>query len=103
MYAKFFRSTPAAAPRGQSAREAPMSWSSKIRRFHRGTAVVFTVVVAIIFAILGAGKEPLFWLYYVPLLPLALLFLSGSYMFLRPYVAKRRGDRPQNQNERKTA
>jgi hypothetical protein len=28
---------------------------------------------------------------YVPLLPLALLFLSGVYLFVLPYVAKRRG------------
>jgi hypothetical protein len=30
------------------------------------------------------------WLYYLPLVPLFLLMFSGLYMFVLPYLAKRR-------------
>jgi len=30
------------------------------------------------------------WIAYSPLLPLALLMLSGLYMYFQPYVARRR-------------
>ena len=36
------------------------------------------------------------WVTYAPLLPLALLLLTGLYLFLLPYFAKRRGVRPSN-------
>ena len=37
---------------------------------------------------LAAGRQPPQWVYYVPLLPLALLVLSGLYMFFAPYTAR---------------
>jgi hypothetical protein len=60
--------------------------SAWIRQFHRWTSVVFTAVVAAIFAALGAGVEPPQWIYFLPLLPLALLMLTGLYMFVLPYT-----------------
>jgi hypothetical protein len=71
-----------------------LTWSKRIRQFHRWMAVIFTTVVAAIFITLGLGKEPAYWLYYVPLLPLALLWMSGSYMFVLPYATNRRGAAP---------
>jgi ABC-type polysaccharide/polyol phosphate export permease len=60
-----------------------------IRRFHRGVAVAFTLtVVATVVAL--ARENPIEWMSYVPLLPLALLFLTGIYLFLLPYLRKRR-------------
>lgn len=60
-----------------------------IRKFHCWVAVAFTVtVIATIIALVQ--KEPIVWVSYTPLLPLALLFLTGAYMFFLPYVAKRR-------------
>ncbi len=50
-------------------------------------------VVAAIFIALGIGQQPAQWVYLLPLLPLALLALSGLYMFVLPYAVKRRGGR----------
>jgi heme A synthase len=66
-----------------------------IRQFHRWVAVAFTLSV-IATSIALAQKEPIVWMSYVPLLPLALLFFTGVYLFVLPYVLKRRGGQPTN-------
>jgi hypothetical protein len=58
-----------------------------IRQIHRWLSIIFTAVVAAIFIALGIGKEPAYWVYLSPLLPLALLMLTGLYMFVLPYAA----------------
>jgi hypothetical protein len=60
-----------------------------IRQLHRWLAVAFTVTV-IATTVALAQEEPVVWVSYVPLLPLALLFFSGLYLFALPYLAKRR-------------
>jgi membrane protein CcdC involved in cytochrome C biogenesis len=65
-----------------------VNWSSWIRQFHRWTSIIFTASVIAIFAMLGAGREPAEWVYYLPLPPLFLLMVSGLYMFFRPYFRK---------------
>jgi hypothetical protein len=62
-----------------------------VRQFHRWMSIIFSVVVAGIFAMLGLGQEPAQWVYFLPLPPLALLMFSGLYMFFLPYAARRRG------------
>lgn len=63
-----------------------------VRQAHRWVAVVFTVsVIATTVALMQA--EPVIWVSYVPLFPLALLFLTGAYMFVLPYTARRRAAR----------
>jgi hypothetical protein len=64
--------------------------SKFIRQFHRWTSAVFVLVVVAIFAMLGIGQQPAQWIYYVPLIPLFLLMITGIYMFLLPYFPKRR-------------
>ena len=66
-----------------------MHWNHLIRQLHRWLSIVFTAVVTGIFITLGTGKEPVLWVYYLPLFPLALLMLSGLYLFVLPYVIKR--------------
>ena len=71
-----------------------MSWevrmNNRIRQFHRwGSAAFVLSVVATMVAL--AQKEPILWVSYLPLLPLALLAISGIYMFFLPYAAKWRG------------
>jgi len=62
--------------------------SKWIRQFHRWVSAAFVLsVVATTVAL--AQKEPIIWVSYVPLLPLALLALSGLYLFALPYVARR--------------
>jgi hypothetical protein len=65
-----------------------MTLSSRIRQFHRWVSIAFTVVVAGIFIAMGAGKQPPQWVFLTPLAPLALLALSGLYLFALPYAVK---------------
>ncbi|MEV0217044.1 hypothetical protein [Micromonospora sp. ALFpr18c] len=37
-----------------------------------------------------AQDDPIVWVSYVPLLPLALLLFTGLYLFALPYLSKRR-------------
>jgi FtsH-binding integral membrane protein len=64
--------------------------SKFIRAFHRWMSLVFALIVAAIFVMLGMGQQPEQWIYYTPLPPLFVLMLSGLYMFFQPYVAKAR-------------
>jgi heme A synthase len=71
---------------GASSEEVQMSkW---IRQFHRWMSIAFTAAVIVTFITL-AQKEPMVWVSYAPLLPLALLLLTGLYLFVLPYAAKR--------------
>ena len=70
-----------------------MNWNKWIRQIHRWLSIAFTVTVIANFVALGfgAGKQPPAWVTYSPLFPLAILLLTGLYMFVLPYVARRRG------------
>ncbi|WP_162913052.1 hypothetical protein [Rhodospirillaceae bacterium SYSU D60014] len=70
-----------------------MNWSKWIRQIHRWLSIIFTAVVAAIFIALGVGEEPAEWVYFLPLLPLALLTISGLYLFALPYATRWRGAR----------
>ncbi|HEV7609981.1 MAG TPA: hypothetical protein VGO61_21790 [Steroidobacteraceae bacterium] len=61
-----------------------------IRQFHRWTSIAFTATVIANFVAMSAGPPPA-WVTYSPLLPLALLTLTGLYMFVLPYTSKGRG------------
>lgn len=67
-----------------------MNLSKWIRQLHRWLSIIFTLTVIVTFIAL-AQPEPMVWVSYTPLAPLALLLVSGSYMFALPYVAKWRG------------
>ena len=66
-----------------------MDVSRFIRVTHRWMSLAFTVAV-IVTTIALAQNEPIVWVSYVPLFPLAFLFISGLYLFALPYLAKRR-------------
>ena len=69
----------------------------RIRQMHRWVSIVFTVTVIANFVALaqGGGTMPPPWVTYSPLVPLALLMISGLYLFALPYAAKwRTGRRP---------
>jgi hypothetical protein len=68
-----------------------MNWSKWIRQIHRWLSIVFSAIAAGIFIALGTGHEPAAWVYFLPLAPLALMTLTGLYMFFLPYASKRRG------------
>ncbi|MFF0373904.1 hypothetical protein [Actinoplanes missouriensis] len=54
--------------------------------------MAFTVTVLVTVVAL-AQEDPVVWISYLPLLPLALLFFSGLYLFALPYRARRRAAR----------
>ena len=68
-----------------------MNWSSWIRQIHRWLSIAFTLTVIANFVAMSGGKTPPLWITYSPLVPLFLLLFTGLYMFVLPYVAKRRG------------
>jgi hypothetical protein len=71
----------------QPAPEDPMSYW--IRQIHRWTSIVFTLTVIANFVMIGLKKQ-IDLVTYSPLLPLFLLLFTGLYMFVLPYVARRR-------------
>ena len=66
-----------------------MSWNTWVRQIHRWLSIVFTVTVIANFVALSQGGTPPPWVTYSPLPPLALLLLSGLYMFVLPYTSRR--------------
>jgi hypothetical protein len=66
-----------------------------VRQIHRWLSIAFTITVIANFVALGLaqGKQPPGWVTYSPLFPLAVLLLTGLYMFVLPYAARRRGAR----------
>ena len=69
-----------------------MSWSKWTRQIHRWLSMAFTAGVIVNFIVLGGGKEPAFWVYLLALIPLALLLLTGLYLFVLPYASRWRGE-----------
>jgi hypothetical protein len=66
-----------------------VNWNHWIRQTHRWVSIAFTLAVLANFAAMTQGTPPA-WITYSPLLPLALLLFSGLYLFVLPYLAKRR-------------
>jgi hypothetical protein len=69
-----------------------MSFSKGVRQTHRWLSIIFTLTVIANIVALSTGEgQPPAWITYSPLFPLALLLLTGLYLFALPYMAKRRG------------
>jgi len=70
----------------------PVNWNTLVRQTHRWLSIFFTVTVIANFIALGIGhgQQPPPWITYSPLPPLFLLLFTGLYMFVLPYVARRR-------------
>ncbi|MEU2033781.1 hypothetical protein [Nocardia amamiensis] len=92
-YATARRNRPAAhIPRRQAREAAGPSSARGVRQLHRWSAIAFVSTVLATFVAL-AQQEPVVWVSYLPLLPLAALLFSGLYMFVLPYATKRRSAR----------
>jgi hypothetical protein len=70
-----------------------MNWNAWIRQIHRWASIIFVLLVIGIFIALGVGEKPANWVYLSPLFPLAVLALTGLYMFVLPYAAQWRRKR----------
>ncbi len=70
-----------------------MNWNQWIRQIHRWLAITFTLTVLANFVALAAGhgNQPPALVTYSPLAPLGLLLFTGLYLFVLPYVTKRKG------------
>lgn len=70
-----------------------MNWSKRVRQIHRWLSIGFTVAVIVNIFALGGGEEPAVWVYLLALIPLALLLLTGLYLFVLPYATSWRSGR----------
>jgi hypothetical protein len=71
-----------------------VNWNTWIRQIHRWVSIAFTLTVIANFAALAQGRGmPPPWITYSPLVPLALLLLTGLYLFALPYTARWRTGR----------
>ena len=72
-----------------------MNWNNWVRQIHRWVSIAFTVtVIANVVAMARGEGMPPPWVTYSPLLPLAVLLLTGLYLFVLPYAARWRRGRP---------
>ena len=67
-----------------------MTFQLYVRSSHRWLGLTLTLAVLANFVAMAFGEPPL-WLVYFPLAPLALLLISGMYLFVLPYAARWRG------------
>ncbi len=64
-----------------------MNWNKWIRQTHRWFSIVFTGGVIVNGIAVGLGKYT-GWIGFMALLPMALLLITGLYLFALPYSAK---------------
>ena len=65
--------------------------SKSIRQIHRWVSLIFTVTVIANIVVMSVRQGgPPAWVTYSPLLPLAILLLTGLYMFVLPYATRSR-------------
>jgi heme A synthase len=81
-----------AAETTAKAKEVPLNWNKWIRQIHRWLSIAFTVGV-IVNIIAVAMKKYSGSVGLLALLPLALLLVTGLYLFALPYATKWRSAR----------
>ena len=69
--------------------EVSVNWNKWFRQIHRWLSIAFTVAV-IVNVIALIRKEQAVWVGVLALIPLALLLVTGLYLFVLPYVTKSR-------------
>ena len=72
--------------------EVPLDWNKSVRQVHRWLSIAFTAAVIINIVALVQEKSAV-WVGLMALLPLALLLLTGLYLFVLPYAARWRRER----------
>jgi hypothetical protein len=70
-----------------------MNWNKWVRQGHRWLSIAFVLTVIINIVVIGQEEATRMKVAYLPLLPLALLLLSGLYLFVLPYVTRFRNDK----------
>lgn len=67
-----------------------MNWNKWIRQVHRWMSMAFTLGFIVNLIALAGPQPAAFWVYLAVLIPLFVLFPTGLFMFLQPYVSRRR-------------
>ena len=69
-----------------------MNWNAWIRQIHRWLSIVLMAAVAVNIVAL-VQKVQAVWIGLLALVPLILMMLTGLYLFVLPYVSRRREPR----------
>ena len=69
-----------------------MNWNKAVRQVHRWLSIAFTAAVIVNIVAMVQEKSAV-WVGLMALLPLALLLLTGLYLFVLPYAARWRSER----------
>ena len=64
-----------------------MNWNKWVRQTHRWLSIAFTVAVIVNIVVIVAGRYST-WVGLLAVAPLALLLLTGLYLFMLPYAAR---------------
>ena len=70
-----------------------MNWNKWVRQIHRWLSIFFTVLVIaniVVNIIPSIQEELILGLGYFTILPILLLMITGLYLFVLPYTARRR-------------
>jgi hypothetical protein len=65
-----------------------------VRQLHRWASILFTLTVIANFVAMAVTGQPPAWVTFSPLAPLAVLLFTGLYLFVLPYLGRRRGTGP---------
>ena len=66
-----------------------MNWSHLIRQIHRWLSIAFVVSIIVYVIVMSRGPVP-GWLNAFPLGGLLLMLATGLYLFVLPYLPRRR-------------
>jgi hypothetical protein len=86
------RLKPTALRFGSASEEVTLNWNKWVRQIHRWLSMAFTVAVTGNIVALVQEKQAV-WVGLSALFPLALLLLTGLYLFVLPYATKWRSER----------
>jgi hypothetical protein len=81
------------ASRGCVGKERAVNRNLWVRQFHRWVSMIFTLAVVTVSLAFLVQEQPPEWVVLSPLLPLALLLLTGLYLFVLPYRSRWRSSR----------
>lgn len=65
-----------------------MTLHNVARQSHRWLGLLFTVMSVVLWLTLGLGLTVPQVVYFLPLAPLAVMMLSGLYLFFRPHLSR---------------
>jgi hypothetical protein len=69
-----------------------LNWNNSVRQLHRWLSIAFTAAVIVNIVAMVQEKSAV-WVGLLALLPLALLLLTGLYLFVLRYAARWRSER----------